>query len=263
MTVFRPLLQAAATCTALCATTVHADIVNGQFNVGLTGWQTMGDASSQSMVNAFGLPVTASNALVLSTASLYDDDVAGHDGLYNLSGQSAVDVNTDLAAFAHTTPESLELDPVDHTLTGIEGSAASQTVNVHAGDTLSFNWNLISRDRDMPDTAWLLMSPQAGDGHVFTLAHADQAMSSVNGDAALQQTNWQSFSHTFDQTGAVTLTWAVADMNDWGQTSFLAVQHVQLTSAVPEPTSAALMLVALGAVGFRSRKGSKNVEFGT
>ena len=35
-------------------------------------------------------------------------------------------------------------------------------------------------------------------------------------------------------------------MNDWGQTSMLAIQSVRTIPAVPEPESLALMLAALG-----------------
>lgn len=257
MTFTRSLITLAALASSLASSQAHAAIINGRFTAGLTGWQTLGDASVQNASNALGLPLDASRALVLTTASLYDDDLVGQNGVFNLSGIGAADVNSaeGVADFAHATPESLEIDPIDHTITAIEGSAARQTLTVHAGDTLSFNWNLFARDRDMPDTAWLIVDLQSGPSQVITLGSAALATQPLLDSAdALQQTGWQTFSHTFSATGAATLTWAIADMNDWGQTSMLALSTVQVTPAVPEPTSVALMLAALGAVGVQARK---------
>ncbi|MGE5451311.1 MAG: PEP-CTERM sorting domain-containing protein [Acidobacteriota bacterium] len=257
MTFFsRSLIAVAAVASSVAAAQAQAGVVNGRFTAGLTGWQTLGDASVQNASNAVGLPLDTSRALVLTTASLYDDDVAGQDAAFNLSGIGAVDVNSagGVAEFAHADPTSLELDPVAHSISAIEGSAARRTLTVQAGDTLSFNWNLFSRDRDMPDTAWLILDLHTGPAQVITLASAAAATQPLPGGAdALQQSGWQSFRHTFTSGGAATLTWAIADMNDWGQTSMLALSTVQVTPSVPEPASLLLMLAAGGAVGVQRR----------
>ena len=252
-----PTLIRTATLAVILASaaTAQATVVNGRFNAGLTGWQTVGDASVQALDNALGLPMESVRTLVLTTASSFDDDVSGQNGAFNLSGNSAVDISSELAPFAHATPEQLELDPVDHTIPSIEGSAARQTTLVKAGDTLSFNWNLFSRDRDMPDTAWLIMDPVSGPNEVITLGSSLQATSALpNGPDALQQTGWQSFNYVFQNAGYVRLTWAVADVNDWGQTSMLALNTVQVTTPVPEPSTALLVLAALGATSLSGRK---------
>ncbi|HEX5312905.1 PEP-CTERM sorting domain-containing protein [Aquabacterium sp.] len=248
--------------TAMISTTLglsaHAGVFNGHFiggANGLAGWQTLGDVSVMSPANALGLTLSAPRAMVLSTASLGADDMGAADGAYNLSGTSAVDVMAPggLASFAGVDPTALELDPLDHTVSLIEGSAARQVVAIQAGDTLQFQWNLFSRDRDMPDTAWLIIRELGGASQVFTLAQADAATQTTAVDADMLQTGWQSFSYTFAHATSATLTWAVADMNDWGQTSLLAIQSVQTLPAVPEPESLALMLAALGAIGWQAR----------
>lgn len=250
---------AALTVILASAASAQAGLVNGRFTAGLTGWQTVGDTSVQAPFNTLGLPMESARALVLTTASLFDDDVSGQNGAFNLSGHSAVDIYSELAPFAHAAPEQLELDPVDHTVPSIEGSAARQTTLVKAGDTLSFNWNLFSRDRDMPDTAWLVIAPVSGPNEVITLGSSLQASSALpDGADALQQTGWQSFSYTFQNTGHVTLTWAIADVNDWGQTSMLALNTIEVTTPVPEPSTALLALASLGATAFMRRKTRQN-----
>jgi len=250
---------AALTVILASAATAQAAVVNGRFTAGLTGWQTLGDASVQGSGNSLSLPLESVRTLVLTTASLLDDDVSGQNGAFNLSGHSAVDINSELAVFAHATPEQLELDPVDHTMPSIEGSAVRQTTLVKAGDTLSFNWNLFSRDRDMPDTAWLIMDPIHGPNQVITLGSSVLATTALpDGVDALQQTGWQTFSYTFQSTDYVTLTWAIADVNDWGQTSMLALHTIQVTTPVPEPSAALLALGALGATAFLRRKTRQN-----
>lgn len=236
----------------------HAGVFNGQFiggTNGLAGWQTLGDVSVQTSANTLGLQLIAPRAMVLTTASLGADDMGAVDGAYNLSGNTAVDVEAPggLTSMAMVSPAELELDPLDHTVSLVEGSAARQRVSVQAGDTLQFQWNLLSRDRDMPDTAWLIISELGNQARVFTLAHADAANQPTGIDSDLLQTGWQSFNYTFTQSTSAYLTWAVADMNDWGQTSMLAIQSVRTIPAVPEPESLALMLAALGALGWQAR----------
>lgn len=240
-----------AVATACLAGASQAAVINGRFNHGLTGWQTLGDVSVQHAYNnPLGLPIEgASSTLILTTASLYDDDVTGLDAWLNLSGQQTVDVNTDLAAFVGSTATDLELDPVDHTISAIEGSAARQNLLVSAGDTLSFQWNLLTRDLAQPDTAWLVLSPisESGSAQIFTLGQSPSA-GLILESSITNQTGWQSFQYTFSSTGYVGMSLAVADMNDWGQTSMLAVQNVQIT-AVPEPESAGLAIAALALIG--------------
>ena len=45
---------------------------------------------------------------------------------------------------ASGVPAELELDPLDHTVSLVEGSAARQRVSVQTGDTLQFQWNLLA-----------------------------------------------------------------------------------------------------------------------
>lgn len=234
----------------LIGTLAHADIVNGNFATGLNGWQTFGDAAALSASpSGLALPLTG-NTLVLSTATLGSDDFPFADGHYNVSGQEAglAGVPGGLEAFVGTTPGALDPDTIDHTSFLWEGSAAKQTFTVQAGDTLRFDWNLLSADRDFADSAFAVL--QSGTGlQVLSLADALQASQAVAGNTDLLQTGAHQFSHTFAQAGTVMLSLAVADLQAGDKTTLLAVNNVQVVAAVPEPDSMALALLALGAFG--------------
>lgn len=233
----------------LIGSLAHADIVNGNFATGLAGWQTFGDAAALSASpSGLALPLVA-NTLVLGTATLGSDDFPFADGHYNVSGQDAgmAGVPGGLEAFVGTTPGALDPDAIDHTSFLWEGSAARQTFTVQAGDTLRFDWNLLSADRDFADSAFAVLQ-QSGHGlQVLSLADALQAHQAVAGSTDLLQTGMHQFSHTFAQAGTVTLSLAVADLQAGDRTTLLAVNNVQLMAAVPEPDSMALALLALGA----------------
>jgi len=237
--------------TLLIGSLAHADVVNGSFANGLNGWQTFGDAAALSASpSGLALPITA-NTLVLGTATLGADDFPFADGHYNVSGQDAgaAGVPGGLESFVGATPGALDPDPIDHTSFLWEGSAARQTFTVQAGDTLRFDWNLLSADRDFADAAFAVLQ-QSGTGlQVLSLADALQATQSVAGNTDLLQTGTHQFSHTFAQAGTVTLSLAVADLQAGDKTSLLTVNNVQI-AAVPEPDTMALAMLALGAFAF-------------
>ena len=216
----------------------QAAIVNGGFESGLSGWSTWGDASTQA-----GAPF-GSRQLVLTNAGLVADefDINGAlVGPFNRSGN---------AALATGAPGGLE------TLSGFapgafnpagdvayEGSLAQQTFTAAAGDTLNFVWNFGTRDT-FADYAFVAIN-----GLVIRLAGSPEALLTSSGDN-LFETGLQSFSYTFATAGTQTLTLGVVDVADDTLLSTLFVDQVQLTAAttngVPEPTSAALLLLGLG-----------------
>jgi hypothetical protein len=232
----------------------QADVLNGHFNAGLSGWQTFGDAAVLAPSNPWQLtqPFT-SQALVLSTATLGADDYPLADGHFNVSGQDAglAGMPGGLEEFVGVAPGSLDPDPIDHTTFLWEGSAARQIFTVQAGDTLRFDWNLLSADRDFADQAFVVVDANDGLGpQVLTLGDATQATLGVAGNADLLQTGLHQFSHTFTQAGQVTFAVAVADLQDGAKTTLLSIDNVQVTASVPEPASAVLVMLALGAWGF-------------
>ena len=220
----------------------QAGIANGDFANGLTGWQTFGDVAAPS------------SALVLTTATLGADDHPFADGHHNVSGQDAgaIGIPGGLEDFVGVALGSLDPDPINHTSVLWEGSAAQQSFAVQAGDTLHFDWNLLSADRDFADQAFVVINATFGSGLqvlALALANASLATNVVSGSTDLLQTGVNQFSHTFTGSGQVTMSWVVADLDDSAKTSLLTVDNVALTSAVPEPTMALLALLGLGGLG--------------
>ena len=231
----------------LISSLAHAGIANGDFANGLSGWQTFGDAA------------TPNSTLTLTTATLGADDHPFADGHYNVSGQDAgaIGIEGGLEDFVGVALGSLDPDPINHTSVLWEGSAARQSFAVQAGDTLRFDWNLLSADRDFADQAFVVINASSGGGlQVLALAHAGLATNVVATNGDLLQTGLNQFSHTFTGSGLVTLSLVVADLDDSAKTSLLTVDNVTLTSAVPEPTMALLALLGLGAFGVMRRRQS-------
>ncbi|MGH6645591.1 MAG: PEP-CTERM sorting domain-containing protein [Aquabacterium sp.] len=235
----------------------HANIANGNFSAGLSGWQTFGDAAALSSSPAsLALPI-GNSTLVLGTASLGSDDYPQASGHYNVSGQDvgAIGTSGGLEDFVGAAIGSLHPDPINFTSILWEGSAARQSFTVQAGDTLSFTWNLLSTDRDFADRAFVVIDAHTANGlQVLALGDAAQATNAVSGNGQLLQTGSQIFSHTFTTAGTVTLSLAVADLDAPDQTSLLTVNDVALTAAVPEPSTAVFALLGLAAGGLFMRR---------
>lgn len=205
---------AAAAALALCATsTVHAQAGTGS----LAGWSTLGDV------------VSLAGALQLSTAYL---GVEG-DEPHNLSGDSAVDIVL-VEAGASLPPYALDLPEPEYAR---EGSLASQTFDVAAGDTLRFEWSFSTVEDLFQDHAFVVLNGQA-----LTLATRSQP--------GAGQTAW---THTFAGAGPVTLALGIVNTGDYLGVSTLAVSNLSLTP-VPEPATLALWLAGLGLLGGAARR---------
>lgn len=213
-------------------------LVNGDFESGLAGWSTVGDASTYT---------ATTGALLLSTAST---DLGAYDDPQPWSGTSAVD-NADgaLTAFAGLSSGALDLiDGNGDSLPAYTGSAASQTFSVAAGSTLSFSWNLLSKDTYFADYAYVVINgslTQLGNSLSNTASASLAGLSTASG--------WQTFSHTFSQASTVQLVLGVVNVGDTTATSALLVDNVQV-AAVPEPASLALALGGLAVVAASARR---------
>ncbi|MFZ2988375.1 PEP-CTERM sorting domain-containing protein [Ideonella sp.] len=120
----------------------QAQVVNGDFSAGLTGWNTLGNAS-----------------------------VAG--GQLSLDNSGVVADASDLAAQAGISLASLDQNGSQ----AYEGSLASQSFAAGAGDTLQFNWSFSSDETDLSpefqDYAFVAI-----DGQMFRLTGVGDALSS-------------------------------------------------------------------------------------
>lgn len=220
---------------ALCGT-AQASVVNGNFASGLSGWNTLGDASVQA-----GL-------LTLNTSTVVADDV---DALgnpvasFNRSGTDAAEAGL-LTAASALAAGALDVSVFD---AATEGALAQQSFSGNAGQTLSFLWNFGTRD-SFADYAFVVL-----DGVLLRLAGSADAILTSTGDALLE-TGFSTYSLTLGSSGSHSLAFGVVDVGDTAVLSSLAIGDVQLSPAntVPEPASLALVALGLGFLGFKKYK---------
>lgn len=227
----------AATVGLMLAGNAMAAVTNGGFaGNSLTGWSKLGDVTTQS------------GGAFLTTASLaFQDDFPEDAATFNASGISAYDVALGgFESFAALNAGALDTDSEF----AFEGSLLKQTFTVNAGDTLNFNWNFFTNEGINQDYAFVAIN-----GALTKLTQASSAViPSVPYDFS---TGANLFSQTFASASSVTLAFGVVDINDYNETSALWFDNVQLTAAVPEPETYAMLLAGLGFIVVSSRR--KNI----
>jgi hypothetical protein len=227
---------------ALAAGSASAQVVNGQFDNGLAGWTTGGDAA------------VVGNHLSLSNAYDATDDTAGANR--NLSGN---------APLVSGQPGGLEdgagvaqqaLDPnAAAGITATEGSVASQSFLAAAGSKLSFQWDLSTLDQSgdpsLADIAFVVL-----DGKLTVLGNALDAGTAIVGGSYAAHTGWADWSTTLANGGTHTVAFGIADIGDFVTSSALDVSDVTLTSpsAVPESSTLASMAAGLGLLALQARR---------
>ncbi|MES2500824.1 MAG: PEP-CTERM sorting domain-containing protein [Pseudomonadota bacterium] len=224
----------ATTVGLLLAGNAMAAVTNGSFaGNSLNGWSTLGDVT------------TASGGAFLTTASLdFQDDFAEDAGTFNASGTSAYDIALGgFEAFAGLNAGALDTDSEFV----FEGSLLKQTFTVNAGDTLSFNWNMFTNEGANQDFAFVAVN-----GALTKLAQSSNALTPSVPYAL--STGASFFSQTFATASSVTLAFGIVDVNDYNETSALWFDNVQLTAAVPEPETYAMLLAGLGFIVASSRR---------
>jgi hypothetical protein len=218
----------------------QAQIINGGFESGLTGWTTYGDVSTQG--NAQGNVPAGSSKLFITNAGLEADEFNAAGALigpFNASGKAAEIAGS---AGGLETKNSNSIGAFDaFGLFAVEGSSASQTFSALAGTTFSFVWNFGTRETGL-DHAFVVI-----DGVVTSLNSAvnPTATGSAND---LFQTGFQSFSSSFTRSGLHTITFGVVDLTDSAVRSSLSIDQVQI-SAVPEADARLMLMAGLGGLG--------------
>ena len=151
---------------------VHAFTVtfdNPDFETGLTGWNTTGDASIQQGFQGI-TPVNGSNHALITTACpgiafptgqcvdtqnpsefRQDDPLGDSSRTFNFSGSDQTDANgAGLQTFLGLGSAALDIPRTGGLLTGSrvasEGSAITQTITVSDPFKLTFDWNFLTND---------------------------------------------------------------------------------------------------------------------
>lgn len=237
-------LAVAATAVLAMAAPAQAQgqtLVNGSFESYFDGWSARGDAAVDDTLVSHG-----EVGMLLSSASANDIDdplVGLGPGGANFSGESAVPVAGAGGLLEGLGIAASGLDLGSRAAT--EGSALWQTIDVKAGDRLSFDWAFATIDPRIGDYAFVTF-----DGAVQALADLRAVSVFDNGIAFSPPAN---FSRTFMLAGRLTLGFGVVDIDDELGTSVLLLDNVQLTAAVPEPGSWSLMLGGLALLLRRAR----------
>jgi hypothetical protein len=215
----------------------QAQITNGGFEAGLTGWTTYGDVSTQ------GNAPVGSAKLFLTTAGPSNEtdefNAAGAPiGPFNESGTAAVLAGQTggLETLGGTALGAFDT----FSLSAIEGSLARQSFNAQAGDIFSFTWNFGTRETQL-DHAFVVI-----DGVVTSLNSAVNPTAPGIGND-LFQTGYQSFSSSFTTSGTHTVAFGVVDLNDTAVRSSLSIDQVQI-SAVPEADVRIMLLAGMGSL---------------
>lgn len=247
---------AALTLGATLSAAAQASVVTGQpgdltligvkpVSPAFDGWSTAGDVSALD-----------DHTLLLTTAFDASDDATGSA----VVGSGAIPAQQPRGV---EELAGLPIGALDTTIAGVsqqamEGSVISRTLWVHAGDTLSFRWQLLSNEdplTGLPDLAFMTIGGQLTE--LGTPVLANQA-----GAAGFQHSSgWMSFTHTFTEAGPVALNnielaFGVVDRGDTSTSSALAIQGVTVTP-VPEPATWGLLVSGLiacgGALGARRK----------
>jgi hypothetical protein len=229
-----------------------APLQNGDFSQGLSAWSISGDVS---VVKGSAVGVNLGTAVVLGTASLdFVDDAPAAAGAYNVSGTAATMAGQPAGLEANLGLGSDAYGPY-----ALEGSSLAQSFFVTAGQTISFDWRVLSRDAYAgtgstdTDSAWLTWTVNGATtqtllGEVGTLTYSGTT-------SGWKDTGSHTVSFVATTTGTARLGFSVLDIYDGDGTSLLAVNNIALAPAVPEPDSLVLLLAGLAVAATTQMRG--------
>jgi hypothetical protein len=214
------LLRTSALLVALAAP-AYAQIINGNFASALAGWSASGDASARD------------GAGFVTTASLSGDDDNLGTGFHNFSG-SEVSFASDLETALGLPADALSPD-ANGGVFAFEGSALFQSVTVQAGDVLSFDWTLFSKEAAGTDYAFVVI-----DGTAFNLSTGSSLSVGSTYDYGFTSGSQSFQSAPFASAGTFTIGIGVVDVDNFVSSSAVSFDNVAL-AAIPEPSAFAAL----------------------
>ncbi len=226
-----------------CSAPVLGAPANGGFELGLSGWTTVGDASVQTAELGSVPTGGVAQALLTNASSVFDDDAPAAAGACNFGG-----VEPESIGSAGGMEERLGLAVGD--LDGIfaqrptEGSGLLQRFTAAPGTRVALDWNLLTSEPSTTGTADFAFV--SVDGVVTLLADSSSASLTASATAFERETGYSTWlSDAFTSGGAHTLVLGVVDLNDFSVSSALLVDEVRLV-----PLPAARWLLGSGLLGY-------------
>jgi hypothetical protein len=203
----------------------------------LSNWTRLGDATT---LGGF--------AALTNATTFAEDDFPLPAGTANLSGFDAVETNIGSAGLENFVGLAVGALNLSETQQATEGSAIQRSFSVSAGEVLSFDWLLASRDSALGlDYAFVVI-----DGQLIPLASASAATGAFM-EPYPNATAIQRFEYSFTRSGSVQVAFGVVDVLDYNGSSALGLDNLTVT-AVPEPASYALLMAGLGLLGVVARR---------
>lgn len=247
-----------------------ASFSNGSFENNLDDWMTAGDVSVQGTFDGSS-PTDGSSQVLLTTGStVTQDEQPLPVGTYNFSGNDIVSTQFpgfDLQAFLGIDPDALDVASnfPGLNLSPNEGSAIKQSFSSDTDFSVSFDWNFLTNDGDVPglsstrDYAFVILTKDGEAPIVQTLdSSSGDFPSSLNGINFNQQSGLNAFDSGLLSAGDYHLAFGVVDISGTDKTSALLVDNVfvdrvQSPQPVPEPGTLLGLSAVVGLAGFSKK----------
>lgn len=229
--------------SALIVGSASAAVVNGSFESGLTGWQSLG-ASTANPPNLYLSTATATDGVTSARLQVYD--------FFPIAASTS-----QISTFVGDTSGTGQY-------VGNAGSAIKQTINLNAGDVISFDWRF-GKELPKPSQATLpffvlngvqsLLLDPSDPMQYMRDPNAPQFFFSLPNSGLAIITSWQTVNIPITFAGAFTLAFGETGTASSNLSDQLFIDNVRLSANVPEPGGIALLgLGALGLIASRRRK---------